>query len=163
MKGNNMLTEKTSNKQIKIEDPVVEAIERYKMSSISIIASHIEKDEEVVLETIKDYISSGVLTGKLSEDETRFFKSDVKVSDAPVVRSNKESVELVQPDTSVGKYLMLTGIISIISGLVLRSLTGITLALTNMGTSLTLVGFIILASGWLFISRKEATFKPIES
>ena len=157
-----MLTEKASSNKVEIGDPIVEAIERYKMSSISMIASHIDKEEEDVIEIIKEYVSSGVLAGRLSEDETRFFKSDVKVSNAPIIRSNQATVEFVQPDTSVGRYVMLTGIASIVSGLLLRSLTGITLAMTNMGTSLTLVGFIILAAGWFYISRKEATFQPTD-
>jgi hypothetical protein len=154
-----MITETAASKKVEVDDPIIDVIERYKISSISMMASHLEMQEEVVLNRIKELLSAGTLTGKISEDETRFFKSDVKVSDAPIIRSNAESVELVHPDTSVGKYMMLTGIASIVSGLVLRSLTGIALALTNMGTSLTLVGFVVLAAGWLYISRKEASFK----
>jgi hypothetical protein len=154
-----MITETAASQKVEVDDPIVDAIERYKMSSISMIASHLEMEDEAVLNRIKELVSDGTLAGKISEDETRFFKSDVKVSEAPIIRSNDESVEIVHPDTSVGKYMMLTGIASIVSGLILRSLTGITLALTNMGTSLTLVGFIVLAAGWLYISRKESSFK----
>jgi hypothetical protein len=121
------------------------------------IASHLEMEEEAVLTKIEELISAGILVGKISEDGTRFFMSNVKVSDAPIIPSKNESVELVTPDTSVGKYAVLAGIASIVSGFVLRSLTGLTLAMSNMGTSLILVGFMTLAAGWLYISRKQVS------
>ncbi|MCK5239676.1 MAG: hypothetical protein KAR33_09030 [Candidatus Thorarchaeota archaeon] len=152
-----MLTETAANQKVDVEDPIVEVIERYKMSSISMIASHLEMEEETVLIKIEELISAGTLVGKLSEDGTRFFKSNVKVSEAPVIPSTYQAVEIEEPDTKVGKYSMIAGIASIVSGLVLRSITGLSLAMTNMSTSLTLFGFVILAAGWLYISRKQVS------
>ncbi len=80
-----MLTETAANQKVDIEVPIVEVIERYKMSSISMIASHLEMEEETVLIKIEELISAGILDGRVSDDGTRFYMSNVKVSVAPVV------------------------------------------------------------------------------
>ena len=113
-----MLTETAANQKVDIEDPIAEVIERYKMSSISMIASHLEMEEEIVLIKIEELISSGILDGRVSDDGTRFYMSNVKVSEAPVIPSTYQSVEIEDPDTRVGKYSMIDGIASILSVIV---------------------------------------------
>ena len=60
-----MITESAASKNVEVEDPLVEAIEKFKMSSISMIASHLETEEEDVLNRIKEFVAEGILNGKI--------------------------------------------------------------------------------------------------
>ncbi|MFW9850708.1 MAG: hypothetical protein ACFFF4_16390 [Candidatus Thorarchaeota archaeon] len=152
-----MLSETTSNQKVEIEDPIVEAIEKYKMSSIAMIASQLDMEEESVIDRIQELLSTGLLNGSLSEDQARFYRTDIVVSKAPIIRSNDQTVELEKPDTRAGKYAAYAGLASIIGGFVIRGLAGLEVSLSNMGASMILLGIIVLASGWLYVSRKQVS------
>ncbi|MDF1540147.1 MAG: hypothetical protein P1Q69_14725 [Candidatus Thorarchaeota archaeon] len=152
-----MLTETEAKAQIQLKDDLVELIETQKLSSIQMIALKLGFAEDDVRSRLADLIDEGAIDGTLTEDGTRFFLSSVRISDAPIIRSNAESVVLEQPDTKIGKYGAIAGLASIIAGFVMRGLSGLAESLANMGAAAILLGIMLLAGGWLYISRKQVS------
>lgn len=152
-----MLTETEANAQVQLKDDLVELIETFKLSSISMIASRLNLDEDGVRSRLNYLIAEGAIQGTLTEDGSRFFLSDVRVSDAPIIRPNDQSIAIEQPDTKVGKYVAFAGLASIIAGAVMRGLGGIMESLGNIGASAILLGIVLLAGGWLYISQKQVS------
>lgn len=152
-----MLTETGAKQQVEIDDAIVELIETQKLSSISMIASILELDEDDVRLHLSDLVKAGAINGFLNEDGTRFFLSSIKVSEAPIIHTNTESVVLEQPDTRIGKYIAIAGLFSIIAGFVMRGLSGFSESFTNIGASAILMGIALLAAGWLYVSRKQVS------
>ncbi len=152
-----MLTETEAKAQIQLKDDLVELIETQKLSSIQMISSKLSLTEDEARLRLIDLVNEGVLDGALTEDGTRFFLSSVTISDAPIIRSNAESLVLERPDTTIGKYSVFAGLASIIAGFVIRGLSGFIESLANMGAAAILLGMMLLAGGWLYISRKQVS------
>ena len=142
---------------IQLNDELVEFIESNKISSIQMIASRLGLEEENVRQRLIELMNDGLIEGTLTEDGSRFFLASVKVSDAPAIRSNTETIVIEYPDTSMGKYTALAGLASIIGGFILRGLSGLMETLANIGAASILLGIALLAGGWLYISRKQVS------
>jgi len=152
-----MLTETSAKQQVDPENAMVELIETQKLSSISMIASKLELDEDDIRIHLSDLVNAGAINGTLTEDGTRFFLSSIRVSEAPIIRTNTESVAIEQPDTKIGKYVAMAGLSSIIAGFVIRGLSGSLESFANIGASAILMGMALLAGGWLYVSRKQVS------
>ncbi|MFW9920445.1 MAG: hypothetical protein ACFFED_12655 [Candidatus Thorarchaeota archaeon] len=156
-----MITSTETNQTSQEYDPLLEFLETSGVSSIQMIASALETDEESIITQIENLIGLGILHGYITEDRTRFFKSDIKMSKAPSIRSNAEELIIEHPNTKNSKYAMVGGIVSIIGGLVGRSIAPASEVLQSIGASFVLIGMIILAGGWLFLSKQTSSVKSI--
>ena len=156
-----MITSTTAKESLQEDNPLIEYIETSNVSSIEMIARALQMDEDDVRNQLEDLLTVGLLHGIISEDGSRFFKSDVRVSSAPSIRSNAEELVLESADTTTSKYLMVGGILSIVGGLITRALTPLSETLQSIGASFVLMGIAILAGGWLMLSRKTSSVKTV--
>lgn len=156
-----MITSTEANQSICEADLIRDLIESSGISSIQSIASAVEMDEDAVVRNIENLIQAGSLNGYLTDDKTRFFKSDVRLSDAPSIRSHSEGLIFEHPDTRSNRYAMLGGVLSIIGGLVVRAVIPLNEMIQSIGSSFVLIGMVILASGWLLLSRKASSIRQV--
>ena len=156
-----MITSTRTDESSQTEHPLIEYLDSSNISSIELIARAIRMNEEDVVLTLEGFIESGLVHGTISDDKTRFFKSNVQISSAPSIRSNAEELIIESPDTSVSKYTMFGGLASIIGGLVTRALTPLSDTFQSIGASFVLIGIAILAGGWLMLSRKTSSVREV--
>jgi len=156
-----MISSTETNHVIEESSPIIELIESSGVSSIRMIASALEMDVENVTIEIESLIQKGILHGYITEDRTRFFKTDVKISKAPSVRSNADEFVIQQPETRSSKYTMIAGLLSITSGFVARALLPLSEIAQSIGASLVLIGMAILAAGWLYLSKQTSSVKSV--
>ncbi|MFW9910802.1 MAG: hypothetical protein ACFFEF_19780 [Candidatus Thorarchaeota archaeon] len=152
-----MISETASESQLKINDELIDLIEVQRLSSLDMIAAKLGSDIDDVRNQIQEYIDGGRLRGSISEDGARFFSSNVKKSEAPIIRQNNEAIALETPDNRNGKYAMLLGLGSIIVGASVRGLGSFFPGIQNFGASMILIGIVTLAAGWLYISRRQVS------
>ncbi len=156
-----MITSTDANQTIIESNPVADYIIASSISSIRMISEAVQMDEGAVLEQIEMLIDSGVLNGYITEDRTRFFKSDFKLSKAPSIRSNAEELVIEYADTRSSRYAMIGGFASIVGGLITRAIAPLSEILQSIGASFVLIGMVILAGGWLFLSKQTSAVKQV--
>ena len=123
-----------------------------KISSIDMICKQSGIDEDSVREILTELIEDGSLNGDFSDDESRVFLSDAKVSDAPVLFKNDEP-EIEEVNTSSAKIVGLIGLITLILGWVFQGLTGIHPGMANAGVAFIMVGLVVMTAGCIQFSR----------
>ena len=156
-----MITSTKTNQVIEDTSPLVDFIESSGISSIQLIASALQTDEEKVVSEIEYLLQIGMLYGYITEDKSRFFKEDVTVSKAPSIRSNTEDFIIQHPDTRSSKYTMIGGFLSIIGGFVTRALLPLSETAQSIGSAFVLIGMAILAAGWLYLSKQTSSVKSV--
>ncbi|MHA1927752.1 MAG: hypothetical protein ACTSV2_04125 [Candidatus Thorarchaeota archaeon] len=136
------------------KEKLVSLIMKHNVSAIAILSEKLKLDEEAVIELINELISENGLHGMISEDGVRFFRSDAKVSDAPVILRDDKLPEFLSYDTRPGKVIATIGFIILIgSGLILNYATDITEE--NFGAGLFLVGLVIFLAGLYLVTKKD--------
>ena len=76
-----------------------------KISSLEMISNLTAIDAELVFDTIESLVESGSLEGSFTDDKKRFFLSDVKTSDAPILDTHDAGLEIKSADTKNAKAI----------------------------------------------------------
>ncbi|TFG27849.1 hypothetical protein EU528_12130 [Candidatus Thorarchaeota archaeon] len=126
-----------------------------KVSSIEMISNLTGLNEKYIQEAIEELVSEGTLEGSFTADGKRFFLSDVKTSSAPIADTQDTGLEIRKTDTKNAKLVGITGVIMLVVGQILRSLISIHPGMDNAGTSIFMLGLVILIVGWYQYSRLE--------
>jgi hypothetical protein len=129
-----------------------------KISSVEMICEQTGIDEDSARTLLQDLVNAQVVSGRFSEDGKRFFLSDVKISDAPVISREERNLEIKKTNTKTAKLIGLGGFFTLILGWILRGLTGIHQGMENAGVALFMIGFVVMTVGWIQCSR----FNPPE-
>ncbi len=98
------------------KEKLVNLVVEHNVSAIMILSEKLKLDPEAVIELINELISEDKLHGMISEDGKRFFRSDAKVSDAPVIHRDEYMPEFLSYDTRPGKAIAIIGFIVLIGG-----------------------------------------------
>jgi len=125
-----------------------------KISSIEMICEHAGIDEESTRELLTELIDEGSINGSFSEDGSRFFLSDVKVSDAPVLMRNDDP-EIKKVNTRSAKIISIIGLSSLILGWVFQRLTSIHQGMENAGVALIMIGLVVMTAGCIQFSKEN--------
>ncbi len=112
----------------------------------------ISKEEVVIL--IKELQLESKLHGTLTSDENRFFKSEVKVSEAPVIEHENEEPPFLKYNTRPGLITAFIGFIVIVAGIAVNSFSTIQ-TVSDMSAILTFAGLCILMIGLYLISLRK--------
>lgn len=137
---------------------LIELLTEKKLSSIQMISEIMDIDQEVTTTLLKHLLEEGIVTGSLTEDETRFFSSYTKVSSAPTIPSvEADDIVEFEPNSPAGKIAALSGILMLIIGAILRTFTfsGTGMNIEAAGTAVFMVGFPVLIAGWIIISKQN--------
>jgi len=136
------------------KEKLVSLIMKHNVSAIAILSEKLELHEEAVIELINELVSENELHGVISEDGKRFFSSNAKVSDAPVIHRDDKMPEFLSYDTRPGKVIAIIGFIVLIgAGLILNYANDMTEE--NFGAGLFLVGLVIFLAGLYLVTKKD--------
>ncbi|MHA1927893.1 MAG: hypothetical protein ACTSV2_04840 [Candidatus Thorarchaeota archaeon] len=144
-----------------LKQSIISLITEGKLTSLQLISNTLAIDIELVVSLVKDLTSEGILNGTLSDDETRFYNSYVKVSSAPTKTSESHEIVIFEGNSIPGVIGVLAGIIMLISGSILRGMVvvGSRINFDAMGTSAAMIGLLVLIAGMLYIGKQN----PIKS
>ncbi len=135
------------------ESTIYDTIMLEKISSLEMISNLTTIDAELVFDTIESLVESGSLEGSFTDDKKRFFLSDVKTSDAPILDNHDTGLEMKSADTRSAKAVVLLGVAMLVLGQILRGLVAIHTGMESAGTAIFLLGLVVLFAGWLQFSR----------
>lgn len=123
------------------------------MSSVSMISEQLGIDEDTARDYLQDLVEQGELEGYITEDGSRFFKSEVHMTSAPIVALNEDWTPETH-ETKYGKIIFVFGLALIIAGQVVpRILVNDSLSL-GIGAALAMIGFIALLGGLASIGSR---------
>jgi hypothetical protein len=148
-----MIIEHSSSSPIELKSRLCQVVLENKISSIEKLSVLTGMEEEEARIVLQELVSEGSLSGKFTEDGLRFFLSDVKVSEAPIHAPADIEPEIEVKDTRVPKIVVLSGIILMAVGYILRGITTMGDIMENAGGAVFLVGLAVLLVGWLMFSR----------
>jgi len=135
-------------------DKLVNLIVEHNVSAIITMSEKLKIEPETVIESINELISEGKLQGTITEDEKRFFRSDAKVSDAPVIERDETMPEFLSYNTRPGYAIAIIGAIVLIGG-VSVSVIATDSNEQNLGAGLFLIGMFILFVGLYLVARRN--------
>ena len=130
---------------------LVDLVER-NVSSIDMLSSQIGVSPEETKRILIELVEEGKLSGRLTSDGSRFYRSDAKTSDAPTIASAPEPV-IERRDTRPGILIMLSGIVMFIAGSLLVNLNVEFSFLWSIGSAVILLGPLVLIAGMFYVSR----------
>ncbi|MHA2003649.1 MAG: hypothetical protein ACW960_06020 [Candidatus Thorarchaeota archaeon] len=129
---------------------LMELVER-NVSSIDMLSSQLGMSPEETQKILLELVDAGKLAGKLTADGSRFFRSDVKTSEAPIIPSTPEP-EIQKKGAKPGVFIMLSGIILFVVGNLLVNLNLEFSILWGLGSALLLAGPLVLITGLFYVS-----------
>ena len=119
------------------------------------ISEHLGIDEDTARVYLQELVDNGELHGYITEDGSRFFKSDVHVTSAPIVGSHEDWIPETH-DSKLGKIIFAVGIALIVTGQAIpRMLVNDPLSL-GFGAALTMIGFVALLGGLANIGCRDS-------
>jgi len=141
---------KMSEKKAKLVNLVTE----HNVSAIVTLSEKLGIKPEDVIELIKELIFDGKLQGTITEDEKRFFRSDAKVSDAPVIEREDIMPEFLSYNTRPGYIVAIIGAIVLVSGGIV-SVNAADAVEQNFAAGLFLFGLAVLFVGLFYVARRK--------
>jgi len=125
------------------------------LSSVQMMSSELGIPQEEVGTLLTELTEEGTLNGYLTEDGERYFRHDVKVSEAPVI-DRKESVpDFMKFDTRPGKVAALFGlVVAVIGAYTLMTADG-NLQIENIGAVLALIGVASIMAGLFYLTMRK--------
>ncbi|MBN2230069.1 MAG: hypothetical protein JW779_10825 [Candidatus Thorarchaeota archaeon] len=134
---------------------LIQIIMEENVSAIVTMGERLGIDPDDVITMIGNLVSEGRLNGTLTEDKVRFFKSSVKVSEAPVIPREDKPPSFLNYNTKPGKLTALIGFIIIAAGLVVNSFAT-TIEEANFAAIVIFFGLLVLFAGLYFIARRNS-------
>ncbi len=154
-----MVIESKSINHEDVESTIYDTIMLEKISSLEMISNLTTIDAELVFDTIESLVESGSLEGSFTDDKKRFFLSDVKTSDAPILDNHDTGLEMKSADTRSAKAVALLGVVMLVLGQILRGLVAIHTGMESAGTAIFMIGLVVLFAGLLQFSRLNPVTK----
>jgi hypothetical protein len=148
-----MITESSKPIPVEMKTRLCQVVLEDRISSIQKLSQLTGMDEEEARTALQMLVAEGALTGKFSADGSRFFLSDVKVSDAPTLGPADTGPEIVVKDTRISKTVALSGFILMVAGYVLRGFTIMGESMDNIGVMVIMLGLAVLIVGASMFSR----------
>ncbi|MFX1579438.1 MAG: hypothetical protein ACFFBJ_07285 [Promethearchaeota archaeon] len=124
------------------------------VSAIQILSDRLEIAPDEVRKIIEELIEEGRLKGSLTEDGKRFFKREVKLSNAPSINREEKPPDFLNFNARPAITVAIVGILIIAAGLIINSIItdivgqNIAAVLIFIGLCVTMVGM------YLFSQRK---------
>jgi len=136
------------------KEPLVKLIVDLNISAIVTMSEKLDVAPEEIIKLIDELISEGRIYGTITEDGKRFFKSDAKVSDAPVIERSQTMPEFLSYNTRPGYVIAIIGAIILGVGAMVNSYAT-DAAEQNFAAILFLFGLLILFGGLYLVARRK--------
>lgn len=150
-----MVVDNTPQAFIDMKMRLHEIVASDRISSIDMISDIIGVGEDAVRDSLQSLVEDGSIQGSFSSDGTRFYLSDVKISEAPVILSDNSVPEIKPPDTRQAKMVAIVGFLMLLLGTIIRGFSSIDIRFNNVGTVVFLLGLPVLIVGWILYSRSN--------
>ncbi len=155
-----MIQGTTSSNQAQSKDNLRDLMEHSNMSSIEMISEALGIDEEMTTELLLELVEDGILSGHLTEDGTRFYRSDVKKSDAPVAAVIDDLV-IEQRERGNSFYIPVVGFIVFIVGQIIHQMFGHIEELYGMTSGIVMGGLILIVLGLIYVASVDSKSQKI--
>lgn len=132
---------------------LVKLVKEEDLSSIAVIADRLEADEETVREMLNKIVEAGEINGYITEDGTRFFRSDYEL-DHEVASEEEDVPDFMKFNPLPGQITAAIGFIIVvisIAGFLLSS----SMETENMMLILLLVGLGVMFSGCYYLGTRK--------
>ncbi|MHA1934324.1 MAG: hypothetical protein ACW97A_03490 [Candidatus Thorarchaeota archaeon] len=154
-----MTVESTNNNSVSSSEAtkkgLLELVVDGRLSSVHIMSTQLNTDDDTIVLYLEDLIREGQVSGVLSLDKSRFFRSDLEVSKAPVIASITEEPIIEKKDSGISKYVAIAGIILIVTSAVSLNLTLGTAFFEDFFRVFFMISLAILIAGCIGISMKN--------
>ena len=124
------------------------------VSAIQILVDELVMTSDEVIELIGKLLETGELNGTLTEDGQRFFKSDVKLSEAPAIERGEAPPSFLTFNTRPPIVVAIIGLIIIISGVIVNAFAS-DIAGQNIASILIFIGLFIMICGLYCLSQRK--------
>lgn len=124
------------------------------VSAIRIMGDRLEISPEEVKKLIEELLANGTIQGSMTDDGERFYKSEIKLSDAPVLPSGPQTPAFLKFDTRPGIITSIIGLAIISLGLIINSNVFFSFE-QDFGAITIFLGMFILVSGMYCLSRRK--------
>jgi len=148
-----MIIEQSSSNPIELKTRLCQIVLENKISSIETLSEITGTEEEEAKLALQELVSEGSLSGSFTEDGSRFFLSDIKVSNAPIIAPVDLGLELEVQDSKLSKIVVISGIVLMAVGYLLRGLVAMGEIMVNTGSVLFMIGLVVLIGGWMMFSK----------
>ncbi|MGY5875592.1 MAG: hypothetical protein RTU30_07590 [Candidatus Thorarchaeota archaeon] len=155
-----MVQNTTSSDPTQLKDNLREIVEHSNMSSIEMISEALGTDEEQTTDLLLELVEDGILSGHLTEDGTRFYRSDVKTSDAPVSAVIDDLV-FEQRERGNSFYVPLAGLIVFIAGQIIHQVFGHIENLYGVTSGIVMGGLILLVLGLIYVASIDSKTQKV--
>lgn len=136
------------------KEKLVNLIIEHNVSAVVIISDNLKIDTEEVVKLINELIAEDKLHGTITEDGTRFYRSDAKVSEAPVIPRGEEMPDFLTYDTRPGIAIAIIGAILLLAGGLVSNFAA-DIAEGDFAAMLFLLGLFILFSGLYLVAKHK--------
>ena len=133
---------------------LINLVFEHNVSAIVTMSEKLKVEPEVVIELINELVSEGKLQGTITEDESRFFRSDAKVSDAPVIERVDKLPEFLAYNTRPGYVISIIGAIILVGGALVNA-NATDVSEQNFAAGLFLIGLLILFGGLYLVAKRN--------
>ena len=124
------------------------------VSAIEILVDRLEISSDEVNGLIDELIEEGRLTGTRTEDGRRFFKSEVKLSDAPTIEREDMPPDFLTYNSRPPIIIAIIGFIVIGAGFVINAFAT-DFSEQNFAAILILIGLLITMAGLYCLSQRK--------
>ncbi|MFX0108169.1 MAG: hypothetical protein ACFE7R_07790 [Candidatus Hodarchaeota archaeon] len=155
-----MIQSSTQGGNTDISAEVLNLVER-NVSSVEMMSSHLGVEQEETRRIIVELIEQGAISGRLSPNGERFYKSDARISEAPAIAPATEMI-YERASSLQGISILISGFIMYLLGhfVVGGSIEG-TLWYA-FGASLVICGPLTVVAGLVMLSRLKTEKKIVE-
>ena len=126
------------------------------LSSVQMFSGKLGISQEEVRTILTELTEEGTLDGYLTEDGKRYFKRDVKVSEAPVIHKEEDVPDFMKFDTRPGKVAILLGVPLAATGVIGLLIADDNLQMENFHAVLTLIGTLVTMAGLFYLTMRKA-------
>ncbi len=125
------------------------------ISAVQIMANRLGIEEDQVRNLLTQLIEEGLLDGHITEDGSRFFRSNVKVEITPESVEEEYVPEFMKYNTKPGKIVAYIGLMVMVLAIVFMVLFAGNIYYQNIGMVLLGFGLLILLPGLYWIGRRK--------
>ena len=135
-------------------DELIDLVMNENVSAIQILVDRLEITSDEVIDLINELLAEGKLNGTMTEDSKRFFKSDVKISDAPTIAREESPPDFLSFNTRPAIMVSSIGFIVVAAGIISNLITDNIIG-QNLAAILILIGLFIAFAGLYRLSQRK--------
>lgn len=136
------------------KDELVDLVMNENVSAIQILVDRLDITSDEAIELINELLGENRLNGTLTEDGTRFFKTDVKLSKAPTIERDDDPPDFTSFNSRPRIVITIIGFIIVAAGVIVNSFSTDAVE-QNFAAILILAGIFVAFTGLYLISKRK--------